>query len=180
MLKFLNEHDKEYITTIAFGYNSNTLDIYGNITEDINMQFSLAELKEKLQALANKTTQVPPMVSAIKVNGKKLYELERKGISCELEERPAKIYDYELLSDLRMVNNHLEIDIRLSVSKGFYVRSFARDLGKMLNGCAVMKSLRRIKSGQFSIENATKLDDLSLDNLYSNYTFLLILYNYFL
>ena len=165
MLKLINEHDKEYIATIVFGLDSNTLDIDGTITNDINMTFSFNELKEKIEQLSKEKTQIPPMTSAIKVNGKKLYEYQRKGIDVEIKPRDIKIYEYEILSDLRLIDNHLEIDIRLYVAKGFYVRSFARDLGKLLGGCAILKELRRTKAGDFNVINSIKLDDIKSSDI---------------
>ena len=74
LMKFINEHDKAYITTIVFGFDSNTLDIYGNITEEFNMTFSEEELDQALNEIKLMNKQIPPMVSAIKIDGKKLYE----------------------------------------------------------------------------------------------------------
>lgn len=165
LLKLINEHDKEYIATISFGYDSDTLDVDGNITNDINMSFTMEELKAKIAELVKLEEQIPPMTSAIKINGKKLYEYQRKGIEVEVKPRKTKIYDYKILSDLRCVDGHLEFDILLSVAKGFYVRSFARDLGKMLGGCAILKELRRTKAGEFNVNDAKKLDGLTINDL---------------
>lgn len=167
LMKFINEHDKAYITTIVFGYDSNTLDIHGNITEDFNMEFNEEDLDKALDEIKNFTKQIPPMVSAIKIDGKKLYELERKNVSVELEPRDVKIHNITKLCNLRKVDNHLEIDLIIDCSKGFYVRSFARDLGILLGGKAIMKELRRIRSGEFNIQNSTPLDEITFDNLIS-------------
>lgn len=167
LLKLINEHDKEYVATIVFGLDSDTLDVDGNITQDFNMEFDMEELKEKVAQLCKEKTQIPPMTSAIKVNGKKLYEYQRKGIEVEVKPRSINIYDYEILSDLRMVNNHLEIDIRLSVAKGFYVRSFARDLGKALGGAAILKELRRTYAGDFKVVDSKPLDSITIDDIKS-------------
>lgn len=165
LMKLINEHDKTYVTTIVFGYDSQTLDIDSPITSDINMNFDFNDLKNALEKLKNQETQIPPMVSAIKIDGKKMYELARKGIEIDLPAREVKIYNYEILSDLRLIDNHLEVDIKLDVSKGFYVRSFARDLGKLLNGCAIMKNLRRIKAGQFDISKAQNFENISNNDI---------------
>ena len=165
LMKFINEHDKAYITTIVFGYDSNTLDIHGNILENFEMNFTEEELDKALNQIIKFEKQIPPMVSAIKIDGKKLYELERKNINIELEPRNIKIHKITKLSKLRMVENHLEIDLIIDCSKGFYVRSFARDLGILLGGKAIMKELRRIRSGEFNIQNSTPLDEITLDNI---------------
>ena len=161
LMKLINEHDKVYNATISFGYDSTTLDFGGEITKNIEMNFTFDALKEALEILKNKTTQIPPMVSAIKINGQKMYDLARKGIKIDLPERNVIIHNFEILSELRNVDNHLEFDIRLHVSKGFYVRSFARDLGNLLGGCAIMKELRREKSGQFDINDAILFDEIN-------------------
>ena len=160
LLKLINEHDKEYIATIIFGYETDTLDMDGKIIKEIDMKVNLDDIKKCVNELAKKTQQIPPLTSAIKVNGKKLYEYQRKGIDVEVKERNIKIYSSEILSDLRYIDNHYEIDIKLNVSKGFYVRSYARDLGIMLNGNAVLKELRRTKAGEFCVENSVSLDEL--------------------
>ena len=160
LLKLINGHDKEYIATIIFGYETDTLDMDGKIIKEIDMKVNLDDIKKCVNELAKKTQQIPPMTSAIKVNGKKLYEYQRKGIDVEVKERNIKIYSSEILSDLRYIDNHYEIDIKLNVSKGFYVRSYARDLGIMLNGNAVLKELRRTKAGEFCVENSVSLDEL--------------------
>lgn len=160
LLKLINEHDKEYIATIIFGYETDTLDMDGKIIKEIDMKVNLNDIKKCVNELLKKTKQIPPLTSAIKVNGKKLYEYQRKGIDIEVKERNIKIYSSEILSDLRYIDNHYEIDIKLNVSKGFYVRSYARDLGIMLNGNAVLKELRRTKAGEFCVENSIFLDEL--------------------
>ena len=169
LMKLINEHDKTYITKIVFGYDSDTLDTDGNITKEEAMCFSKEQLIEKLNMLKNSSKQVPPMVSAIKIDGKKMYELARKGIEVDLPARDIKIYDIELLSDLVLIDNHLEVDIKLYVSKGFYVRSFARDLGKLLGGCAIMKELRRTTAGEFTINEAVLFDDVTSSDIKSIY-----------
>ena len=165
LLKLINEHDKEYIATISFGYDSDTLDIDGNITADILMNFTMDDLKQKVEEISKSCEQIPPMTSAIKINGKKLYEYQRKGIEIELKPRKTKIYNYEILSELRNVNGHLEFDILLNVAKGFYVRSFARDLGKLLGGCAILKELRRTKAGNFNVSDSKLLNEITSSDI---------------
>ncbi|MBO5712532.1 MAG: tRNA pseudouridine(55) synthase TruB [Acholeplasmatales bacterium] len=165
LMKLINEHDKVYNATISFGFDSKTLDFGGEITNDIEMNFTMDELKKALDVLKNQKSQVPPMVSAIKINGQKMYDLARKGIEVDLKPRDVIIHDFEILSELRNVDNHLEFDIRLHVSKGFYVRSFARDFGKLLGGCAIMKELRREKSGDFDIKDAVLFDEIDSSSI---------------
>lgn len=165
LLKLLFEHDKTYEAKIIFGYDSTTLDMDGTITKDIMMNFTKKELIEACEKLAKEEEQIPPLTSSIKVDGKKLMDYQRQNIEVEIPKRNVKIYDYTILNDPIMINNHIEFSIRLHVSKGFYVRSFARDLGKLLNGCAILKELNRIKAGQFSLQMATDLDELTINDL---------------
>lgn len=165
MLKFINEHDKEYIATIAFGLDSNTLDMDSEITRKVDMKLSIEEINNALLKIKNTKTQIPPLTSAIKIDGMKLYEYQRKGIDVDIPKREVTLYDYEIVSDLRNTCGYFEIDIRLFVSKGYFIRSLARDLGKLLGGCAILKDLRRTKSGDYKIEDAIKLDSISKDNI---------------
>lgn len=167
LIRFLDEHKKKYAATIIFGYDSNTLDVNGKVTKDILMSFSLEELNTALYQLKQQDSQIPPMVSAIKIGGKKLYEYERKNQEVELTPRPIHITDILLTSPLKNMNGHLEIDLEIVCSKGFYVRSFARDLGIALGGCAIIKDLRRLYSGGFDIEHTKKLEELNEKDLCS-------------
>ena len=167
LIKYLDKHDKTYLATIVFGLDSDTLDCCGNITNDIKMNPNIEDIKTALEELKNEEEQIPPLTSARKVNGMKLYEYQRKNIDVEIEKRKVKLFDYEIKSDLRFINNHYEIDIILHVSKGYYIRSLARDLGNKLGGCAILKELRRIKSGEFRIEDAITIDDLDESKIIS-------------
>ena len=171
LIKYLDKHDKTYLATIVFGLDSDTLDCCGNITNDIKMNPNIEDIKTALEELKNEEEQIPPLTSARKVNGMKLYEYQRKNIDVEIEKRKVKLFDYEIKSDLRFINNHYEIDIILHVSKGYYIRSLARDLGNKLGGCAILKELRRIKSGEFRIEDAITIDDLDESKIISIFDF---------
>ena len=162
LMKLINEHDKEYIATIKFGKISDTLDYDSNVLDGRFCEFSIDDLNNAINKLKESKYQIPPMTSAIKINGKKLYEYQRKGIEIELEKREIKINDVELINyDF----NTKELIIRLAVSKGFYVRSFARDLGNLLNCDAIIKELRRTKIDNISIDKAKKLEDISINDI---------------
>ncbi|MBQ9449616.1 MAG: tRNA pseudouridine(55) synthase TruB [Acholeplasmatales bacterium] len=163
MMKFFDEHEKTYVTRIVFGYDSKTLDMDSEITKDIKMDVNMADLKEKLAILKEKKTQLPPMISSIKVNGRKLYQYAVKNIDVEVKERDVNIISYEILSDLEMVDNHFEIDIKLEVSKGYYIRSFARDLGSLLGGCAIVKELKRVAIDKYDESMSVTLDNITKD-----------------
>jgi tRNA pseudouridine55 synthase len=171
LLKLIHEHDKEYIATIVFGLDSNTLDMDSDITKDISMNPSIKNIQLALEELKSRKTQIPPLTSAVKIDGMKLYEYQRKGIDVKVPSRNEELKEYEILSDLRFINNHYEIDIKISVSKGYFVRSLARDLGVLLGGCAILKDLRRTKSGEYKIEDAIPLDNITKDNIIPIFSF---------
>ncbi len=159
LLKLINEHDKEYIAKITFGYNSKTLDFESDL-ESIETNVSLDKIREGLEYLKCQDTQIPPMTSNVKINGKKLIDYQRKNIDIDVKPRYVKLYDYQILSDLELVDGHYEINIRLVVSKGYYVRALARDLGKYLGGSAILQELRRTKMNEYNVCNAKLLDDI--------------------
>ena len=160
LLKFIHEHDKEYIVTILFGLSTTTLDLDGEIIDRMDMKPTVEEINSAILELKKRSTQKPPLTSAVKVDGMKLYEYQRKGMDVDIPEREVTLKDYEILSDLRFVDGFYEIDIKLSVSKGYFIRSFARDLGLLLNGVAIVKELRRIRSGDYVIEDAHKIKEI--------------------
>lgn len=160
LLKFIHEHDKEYIVTILFGLSTTTLDLDGEIIDRMDMKPTIEEINSAILELKKRSTQKPPLTSAVKVDGMKLYEYQRKGMDVDIPEREVTLKDYEILSDLRFVDGFYEIDIKLSVSKGYFIRSFARDLGLLLNGVAIVKELRRIRSGDYVIEDAHKIKEI--------------------
>ena len=162
LLKLINEHDKRYIATISFGYLTKSYDLDSDILKDYFMDVNLSDIKKNIEILKNKTKQIPPMTSAIKINGKKLYEYQKKGIEVEVEKRKIKINDIELIE----YNKELkECVIRLNVSKGFYVRSFARDLALLLNSDAIIKELRRTKIENLDIKDSKELDSITKDDI---------------
>jgi len=162
LMRLINEHDKEYIAEIIFGKTSDTLDIDSIVSDGKYNSFTKEELLNAIDKLKHEEEQLPPMTSAIKVDGKKLYEYQRKGIEVKVEKRKVKINDIELIEyDI----NNKKCIIRLNVSKGFYVRSFARDLGILLNSDAIISELRRTKIDNLDIKDSITLDDLNTNNI---------------
>ena len=172
LLKLFNEHDKEYIARIIFGYDSKSLDMESELTTDINMNVNIDSIKRALDKELERSEQIPPIISAIKVNGKKLYQYDLENKEIDIKPRAVKLFNYEIISDLMDFNSHKEIDIKINVSKGYYVRSLARDLGASLGGCAILHELKRTKSGDFKIEDAINLDDITENSLISIFDFL--------
>ncbi len=165
LLKLFNYDEKSYLATIAIGLDSDTLDMDTKKITKVKMDVTLDDIKNALKNLKNKKTQIPPMTSAIKINGKKLYEYQRNNIEVDLKERNVELLDYEIKSDLLLIDGVYYIDLYLHVSKGFYIRSLARDLGELLNGKAILKDLRRLSIGKFNINDSIKLENLTQNNI---------------
>ena len=154
ILELLTLDTKEYIATVKMGIKTDTLDITGNITEE-NYDFNVTEeeIKKALTSFKGEYLQTVPSYSAVKINGKKLYEYARGGIQVELPKRMVKIYNIELLE---FNNEKFEFKFKTLVSKGTYIRSLINDIGDYLNIPCTMKGLIRTKSGKFKIEDCNE------------------------
>lgn len=150
--------DKEYLATIFLGIETDTHDCDGEIIQRSALIPSLEHVKEALKSFQGEIKQIPPMFSAKKQNGKKLYELARKGITVE---RPACIVTVETTL-LHYTYPHLQLHIRCS--KGTYIRSIASDLGKSLGCGAHLIALERTRSGSFHLQNCLDATLLSQPN----------------
>ena len=156
----LMKRDKEYFVELELGYETDTYDIEGEITEKYegNINISDEKIIEAVNSFAGEIMQVPPMYSAIKINGEKLYELARKGIEVEREARKVKIYS------IREINVEHKEKCRISfyteVSSGTYIRSLVRDIGRKLGVYATMTRLVRTKIDRYSIEESVLLEEI--------------------
>ena len=149
--------DKEYIATVKLGILTDTLDVTGNVIQhQKDYKIDKTELVKVLNSFLGNTIQEVPVYSAIKVDGKRLYEYARAGISVEIPKREIEIFDIELLE-----LTEDEFMFRVKVSKGTYIRSLIRDIGKKIGIYCSMKKLNRVKQGKFSIENSYTLDDIN-------------------
>ena len=155
--EFCENAEKEYIAGLKLGVITDTQDITGNIISECEANVSSGELTAVLASFLGHQKQIPPMYSAIKRDGKKLYELARKGIEVERPARDINISAIELLSSS---GNGRDFDIRIACSKGTYIRTICHDIGAKLGVGGVMSSLRRTKAGVFSIDEATKLEEI--------------------
>ena len=167
-LNNLNCVDKQYIATILFGKESNTLDSEGEILKD-NKDIKITEndIDNVLNILKDQEQQIPPMFSAIKVNGKKLCDLARKNITLDLQSRSIKIFDLQRLTGIYLSeDNYKKVDILMTVSKGFYVRSFVRDMCNLLKLPGLLQDLRRTKNGDYDIKNAKKIDEINESDIF--------------
>lgn len=155
-LDFLPTHDKRYTATMRFGFTSDTLDVWGNVTPTGGAIPSLAAIEAALPAFRGDIMQVPPMTSALRKDGKRLYELAREGIEVERDARPVTVYGLDILA-YDQTKGELTFDC--SCSKGTYIRSICDDLGRMLGAGGIMTALRRTEAAGFALDNCIPLDD---------------------
>lgn len=156
LVNVLTSLDKEYIAEIKLGIETDTGDITGNLLEeDYNYNISIEDILKVFEEFPNFYEQTVPKYSAIKLNGRKLYEYARENIEINLPKRNVNIYSLELLE-----YNSGIIKFKTKVSKGTYIRSLIEDICKRLNVLGTMNSLNRIKQGEFLIENAIDLDKI--------------------
>lgn len=156
LIEYLQD-DKEYIAEVQFGKNTDTYDLDGQVTDVFDVKISEEDLVNVLPKFRGEISQLPPIYSAIKVNGKKLYDYARKGEEVEIQPRKVTITKLELLSFDK--ENQLA-QIVVGCSKGTYIRSLAYDIGKELNCGAYLSALKRTKAGKFIIENSISLENL--------------------
>ena len=153
----LPDSDKEYVANFELGVRTDTLDITGEIIEEIaEVNVTKEDIEEVLKKYKGDILQVPPMYSAVKKDGKRLYDLARKGIEVEREAREIKINDIELLSYDEKFNKGI---IRVSCSKGTYIRSLIDDIGNELKVGGVLTKLKRTKACGYDISDAITLED---------------------
>ena len=156
ILEYLNDNDKEYIATVKLGILTDTLDITGNIIEEVkDFNITREEVESTLKSFIGKYDQVVPLYSSVKVSGERLYKYARNNKEVELPSREVEIYNIELLSF-----NNDEFTFKTTVSKGTYIRSLIRDIGDKLNISCTMKELRRTRQGDFSLDDAITTQDL--------------------
>lgn len=155
--EYLISENKEYIAELVLGIETDTEDITGNITQKSDTLPTKEEFFEACKRFVGKIKQVPPMYSALKVDGQKLVDLARRGISVEREARDIEIFSIvpSVLSE-----NEGRYKIKVSCSKGTYIRTLITDIGRALGSFATMTELERTKSGDFLIEGAHTINDI--------------------
>ena len=166
--KYLIEHDKIYKATIQLGKKTTTADQEGEVIEEQEIANNALEpqyVTKRLKEFLGKQIQTPPMYSAIKVNGKKLYEYARKGQNVEVPKREIEIYEIELLN---IDKQNKKIEYKVHCSKGTYIRSLCEDIAEKLGTIGYMAELERLKVGKFILKNAVSIDDLEKENIEKN------------
>ena len=165
LVEILMDHDKEYIAEVCLGVNMDTLDITGNILNEEDINISKEDIVNVLDSYIKTYDQEVPVYSAVKVKGKKLYEYARNNKEVKLPKKKVTIHDIKLIGDVVYKNNKTYFKIKTRVSKGTYIRSLIRDIGKSLNTYGCMTSLIRTRVGDFSISDAISLDDIKNNNI---------------
>ncbi len=158
---YLLEKDKEYLAKVKLGVKTDTYDVTGNVIKEGKVENITNEsIDEALASFLGDIKQTPPIYSAIKVDGKKLYEYARIGREVEIKPRDVTIYEIKRTSELE----NDEFSFLVKASKGTYIRSLINDLGEKLGTFATMSSLTRIKSGKFDISDSKKIEDIEKGN----------------
>lgn len=152
---YMMTKDKVYETEMILGSKTDTLDAAGEITEKSDKKVSKEEFLEVMNTFRGEIEQIPPMYSALKVNGKKLYDLAREGIEIERKRRKVTIYDIKLLDF-----DFPKATIRVTCSKGTYIRTLVDDIGERLGTYAYVDELVRTRVGDFDIKDAIKSEDI--------------------
>ena len=158
--KYLIEHDKEYEVVLQLGVKTTTADEEGEIIEEkevLKESLEQLEIERILKSFIGKIKQMPPKYSAIKVNGRKLYEYARKGQEVEIKPREVEIYNIEITN---IQKEKKQIEFKVSCSKGTYIRTLCEDIAEKMRTVGYMKELKRTKVGDFNIEQAITLGQL--------------------
>lgn len=156
LIEYLND-DKAYIGTVQLGSATETYDIEGKTTKTSSKTVTAEDIEQVLNQFRGEIEQLPPIYSAIKVKGKKLYEYARKGEEVNIEPRVVNIYNLELI---KYDSEQKQLELKIECSKGTYIRSIANDLGERLGTYGHLIKLIRIKAGGFELSDSIKLEEL--------------------
>ena len=160
LVDMLTSNDKEYIAEVTLGIKTDTLDITGNVIDTLDVNVTKEAIINVLNSFKGKYMQEVPIYSAVKINGKKLYEYARCNEKITLPKREVEIKNIELLD-----YNKNKFTFKCLVSKGTYIRSLIRDICDKLNTLGTMSKLTRTKQGKFSIDECISIDSISRDNI---------------
>ena len=157
-VQFAETHNKRYVASLRCGYSTDTQDTSGRVTVQTGISPTEAELTDVLPEFTGEISQIPPMYSAIKVSGKKLYELARKGETVERKPRTVNISELSLVG-----HDGDDFVLSVSCSKGTYIRTLCNDIGERLGCLACMSALRRTNAGPFDVRDAHTLSEIAED-----------------
>lgn len=164
--ELLTDKDKIYEATLLLGVETDTLDISGKVLNEAAVDVSEEQICEAIHTFVGEIMQVPPMYSALKVNGQKLCDLARKGITIERKARPVHIFSIDILEI-----NIPEVKIKIHCSKGTYIRTLCDDIGKKLGCYGCMKDLIRTKVSAFELVDSLKLEEIENMVMAENFAF---------
>ena len=166
----LTAKEKQYLAELTLGIVTDTQDISGEVLKRNEVSLSEEEIRDAIMSFVGDIEQIPPMYSAIKVDGKKLYELAREGKTVELASRPVTIFGIDIQSvDL----GSDKVTFLVDCSKGTYIRTLCHDIGKKLGCGGVMSALKRTRSGDFKIEDAFTLEEIEKKAKNNDFSFLI-------
>lgn len=154
-VEFFEHAEKTYETVLRLGLTTDTEDITGTVLTEVPVSVTDEQVEGALDAFRGEIMQVPPMYSALKVNGQKLCDLARKGKTVERQPRPITIYELQLLD-----RGENTLRLRVRCSKGTYIRTLCKDIGEALGCGGCMESLRRVSAGEYTIAEAVPLQEL--------------------
>ena len=174
-VEFFEHAEKTYETVLRLGITTDTEDMTGTVLTEGNVSFTEEQLQETLAAFRGEILQIPPMYSALKVNGQKLCDLARKGKTVERQPRPITIHELTLVE-----RGENTLRLRVRCSKGTYIRTLCKDIGEKLGCGGCMESLRRVAAGEYTVDEAVPLQTLldtekpekylrSVDTMFRNY-----------
>ena len=155
---------KEYVAGVRLGILTDTLDTTGEVIDKSDVNYSRDDIIDSLSSMIGEYYQEVPKYSAVKINGKKLYEYAREGIDVELPKRLVNIKSIELVSDISYSDGYIDFTIKCLVSKGTYIRSLIRDIADKLDCYGVMSSLVRTRQGDFNINDSYSISDIESGN----------------
>lgn len=156
--ELLPSHDKAYIASFRLGTVTDTLDITGKVLETREVSVNAEQVREKIKDFIGDISQLPPMYSAVSVNGQRLYDLARQGIEVERKAREVTVFSIDIINENEQAG---EYTISVECSSGTYIRTLIADLGEALGCGAVMTDLRRTKANGFDISQAVTLEQLA-------------------
>ena len=154
-VEFFEHAEKTYETVLRFGITTDTEDMTGTVLTEENVSFTEEQLQETLEAFRGEILQIPPMYSALKVNGQKLCDLARKGKTVARQPRPITIHELTLVERGENI-----LRLRVRCSKGTYIRTLCKDIGEKLGCGGCMESLRRVAAGEYTVDEAVPLQTL--------------------
>lgn len=164
LCEMMTNHDKEYIAGVTLGIETDTLDMDGNVISTVDVDIDKNKIIATVNSFRGSYMQEVPKYSAVKVNGKKLYEYARNNIDVKLPSKMVNINNIEILGEPESKEGKIYFKIKTTVSKGTYIRSLVRDIGLKLGVPAVMNSLIRTRLGEFCINDAYSIEDIKNNN----------------